>query len=47
VSQAFDRETWRWMARRRSVLVLEILRGNTTVSESSRRLDLIPSEIEG
>jgi putative transposase len=34
-------------ARRKSALVLEILQGKTTVVESSRKSDLMPSEIEG
>jgi transposase-like protein len=39
-------EIKRWTARRKSALVLEILQGKTTVSESSRKFDLLPSEIE-
>ena len=36
----------RWTARRKSALVLDIIQGKTTVSESSRQFDLPPSEIE-
>ena len=41
-----DEEIKRWTARRKSALVLEIIQGKTTVSESSRQFDLSPSEIE-
>jgi transposase-like protein len=42
-----DEEIKRWTARRKSALMLEILQGKTTVAESSRKFDLMPSEIEG
>ncbi len=41
-----DEEIKRWTAHRKSALVLDIIQGKTTVSESSRQLDLPPSEIE-
>ena len=41
-----DGEIKRWAARRKSALVLEIIQGKTTVSESSRQFDLSPSEVE-
>ena len=41
-----DEEIKRWTARRKRVLVLGVIRGKTTVSESSRRFDLPSSEIE-
>ncbi len=41
-----DEEIERWTARRKSALVLDIIQGKTTVSESSRQFDLRPSEIE-
>jgi transposase-like protein len=41
-----DEEIKRRMARRRSALVLDIIQGKSTVSESSRQFDLPPSEIE-
>ncbi len=41
-----DEEIKRWTARRKSALVLDIIQGKTTVSESSRQFDLPPSEIE-
>lgn len=37
----------RWMAKRKTALVIEIIQGKTTVSEASRSFDLTPSEIEG
>lgn len=36
----------RWTAKRKSALVLEVLKGKLSVSEASRRHDLCPSEIE-
>ena len=36
----------RWTAKRKAALVLEIIQGKSTVAESSRAFDLIPSEIE-
>ena len=41
-----DEEIKRWTARRKRVLVLGVIRGKTTVSESFRRFDLPSSEIE-
>jgi transposase-like protein len=46
MSIEMDEETKRWTARRKSALVLDIIQGKTTVSESSRQFDLPPSEIE-
>ena len=46
MSIEMDEEIKRWTARRKSALVLEIIKGKTTVSESSRQLDLSPSEVE-
>ena len=46
MSIEMDEEINRWMARRKSALVLEIIQGKTTVSESSRQFDLSPSEVE-
>jgi transposase-like protein len=42
-----EEEIKRWTARRKAALVLDIIQGKATVSESSRRFDLPPSEIEG
>ena len=39
-------EIKRWTAKRKSALVLEIIKGKTTVSEASRQYDLSPSEVE-
>ena len=36
----------RWTAKRRTALVLEILRGDTTVAEAARKYGLIVGEIE-
>ncbi|WP_235953144.1 DUF1153 domain-containing protein [Salipiger sp. PrR002] len=36
-----------WTAKRKTTLVIEIIQGETTVSEASRSFDLTPSEIEG
>jgi len=36
----------RWTAKRKTQVVLEILKGKTTVSEVSRQYDLTPAEIE-
>lgn len=41
-----EEEIKRWTARRKSVLILEIIQGKTTVAEASRAHDLPPSEIE-
>jgi transposase-like protein len=46
MSQVMEDDIKRWTARRKSALVLEILQGKTTVAESSRKFDLLPSEIE-
>jgi len=45
MSVEMDEEIKRWTARRKSALVLDIIQGKTTVSESSRQFDLPPSEI--
>ena len=46
MSIEMDEEINRWMARRKLALVLDIIQGKTTVSESSRQFDLSPSEVE-
>ena len=38
MSAMMDEEIKRWTARRKSALVLEIIRGETTVAEASRPL---------
>ena len=35
-----------WTAKRKAALVLDIIQGNTTISEASRAFDLNPSEVE-
>ena len=39
-------EIKRWTAKRKTVLVLEIIQGKTTVTEARRAFDLSPSELE-
>ncbi len=46
MSIEMDEEIKRWTGLRKSALVLDIIQGKTTVSESSRHFDLPPSEIE-
>ncbi len=46
MSIEMDEEIKRWTARRKSALVLDIIQGKSTVSESPRQFDLPPSEIE-
>lgn len=46
MSIAMDHDIKRWTAKRKSALVLDIIRGKTTVAEASRSYDLSPSEIE-
>jgi len=46
MSTTMDEEIKRWTARRKSVLVLEIIQGKITVAEASRQFDIPPSEIE-
>ena len=46
MSMVMEDEIKRWTARRKSVLVLEIIQGKTAVAEASRAYDLPPSEIE-
>jgi transposase-like protein len=41
-----DEPLRRWTAKRRTALVLEILRGDTTAAEAARRHDLTVAEIE-
>ena len=46
MSVMMDQEIKRWTTRRKSALVLEIIRGKTAVAEASRQCDLTPSEIQ-
>lgn len=39
-------ELKRWTAKRKASLVLDVLKGKTTLAEASREFDLTPSEIE-
>lgn len=41
-----DEDIKRWMARRKTTLVMETIQNKTTVSEVSRQSDLTPSAIE-
>ena len=47
MSDVMEEEIKRWTAGRKSALVLDILQGRTTVSESARQFDLTPAEVEG
>jgi transposase-like protein len=46
MSVVMEEEIKRWTAQRKSAVVLEIIRGKTTIAEASRQFDLAPSEIE-
>lgn len=46
MSMTMEEDIKRWTARRKSALILEIIRGKTTVAEAARQFDLSPSEIE-
>ncbi|HYE35624.1 DUF1153 domain-containing protein [Methylocaldum sp.] len=46
MSMVMEEDIKRWTAKRKSALVLEILRGKTTVAGASRTYNLPPSEIE-
>lgn len=46
MSEAMEENIKRWTAKRKSALVIEIIRGKTTVAEASRTYDLTPSEVE-
>lgn len=39
-------ELKRWTSKRKAALVIELLKGQTTISEVSRQYDLTPSEIQ-
>ncbi|WP_409338561.1 DUF1153 domain-containing protein [Curvibacter cyanobacteriorum] len=41
-----DDDIKRWTAKRKTVLLLDIIQGKITVSEASRAYDLNPSEVE-
>jgi len=47
MSMTMDENIKRWMAKRKTALVIEIIRGKTTVAEARCSFDLLPSEIEG
>ncbi len=46
MSMTMEEDIKRWTARRKSALILEIIRGKTTVAEAARQFDLSPAEIE-
>ena len=46
MSMVMDEDVKRRTARPKSELVLEIIRGKTTIAEASRHYDLTPSEVE-
>lgn len=45
MSRAMEDEIKRWIAKRKSALLMEIVQGNTTVAEASRSYDHPPSAI--
>ena len=46
MSTLMEDDIKRWTAKRKTALVLDIIQGKTTVSETSRAYDLNPSEVE-
>jgi transposase-like protein len=46
MSEGFD-EVKRWTARRKAAVVLDIIKGKTTASETARSHDLTVAEVEG
>ncbi len=46
MSGKLDEEIKRWTVRRKSVLVMDIIQGKTTIREASQAFDLPASEIE-
>lgn len=46
MSDVMEEPVKRWTAKRKSALVVDIIKGKTTVAEASRSFDLTPSEIE-
>ncbi|MDP9583665.1 UNVERIFIED_ORG: transposase-like protein [Burkholderia contaminans] len=46
MSTNMDEEIKRWTAKRKSALVLDIIRDKTTTAEASRDFNLSPTEIE-
>ena len=47
MSMTMDDSIKRWAAKRKTALVIEIIKGKTTAAEASYSFDLFPSEIEG
>ena len=46
MTQTLPEEIKRWTAKRRTTLVLQLLRGETTIAEAAREHGLKPSDIE-
>lgn len=46
MSVKMEEDIKRWTAKRKSVLVLDIIQGKTTVADASRAYDLSPLEVE-
>ncbi|MFN4237379.1 MAG: transposase [Vogesella sp.] len=46
MSMTMEDDIKRWTAKRKAALVMEIIKGKSTVAEASRAFDLTPSEIE-
>ena len=47
MSMTMDQIFKRWTAKRKTALVIEIIKGKTTVAAANRSFDLSPSEMEG
>jgi len=46
ISTRIEEEIKRWMAKRKSAVVFDLIQGKTTVAEASHVYDLSPSEID-
>lgn len=46
MSLKMDEDIKRWTAKHKSALVLDVIQGNTTVSEASRAYGPSPSEVQ-
>jgi len=44
MGMTMEDEIKRWTAKRKAALVVEIIQGNTSISEASRAFDIAPSE---
>ena len=46
MSMTMENDIKSWTAKRKAALVMEIIQGKTSISESSRAFDVSPAEIE-